>query len=203
MKTRNSILFVLVLLLISNTSFSQIKIGIRQGVSASTFSQLGDLCDNNNFSFSYTAGAVLTAPVGKSFAIRPEINYVRKGRINETADLNTNVKTDYKIDYLQIPVLLQYRDGQMLNIPGSVFYINGGPYAAFAFNDQTHPTNGNLTNDSKKTDWGVTLGIGLQAPIFNQNICFDLRYDMGLSKIANQPSDFRTKALNFTVGILF
>ena len=54
---------------------------------------------------------------------------------------------------------------------------------------------------AKKTDWGATVGIGFQTPICNQQIRFDLRYDIGMSEIGNQPSDYRTKALSLTVGI--
>jgi len=32
---------------------------------------------------------------------------------------------------------------------------------------------------------------------------FDLRYEMGLSKLNNQPEDYRTKAISLAAGILF
>ena len=202
MKTKNSILLALVLTLISTASIAQINIGLRQGVLASTFSDKGDLCDNQNVTFSYTAGAFLSVPVSKSLAIQPEINYVRKGRNNETSELATTNETDFLLHYLQVPVLLQYRDDQMLNNPKYIFYVNAGPYAAFALNNQIRPSNSVQATDSKNTDWGATIGIGFQTPVCNKDIRFDLRYDMGLSKIANQPSDYRTKGLSLTIGII-
>lgn len=57
-------------------------------------------------------------------------------------------------------------------------------------------------DDSKNTDWGAVFGIGVQTPIRGKEVRFDLRYDMGLSEIANQPTDYRTKALSLTVGII-
>jgi hypothetical protein len=207
MKTKNSIMLALALMLISTSAFAQINFGLRNGIAATTFSDKGDLYNDNNVTFSYTAGAFATIPVYKSFAIQPELNYVRKGRSNETTELNTTVETDFMLHYLQVPVLLQYRNDQMLNKSGSVFYINAGPYAAFVLNTQTRVSGDNEgtpvpVSDSKNTDWGTTFGIGFQTPIFKKDICFDLRYDMGLSEIEQQPADYRTKALSLTIGIV-
>lgn len=208
MKTKNSIMLALALTLISTSTFAQINIGLRQGIAATTFSDKGNLYQDNKVTLSYTAGAFFTLPVTKSLAIQPEINYIRKGRSNETTELNTTVKTDFMLHYLQVPVLVQYRNDQLLNKSGSVFYINGGPYAAFALNTQTRVTNsteGGLmvpVRESNNTDWGAALGIGFQTPIRGKDVRFDLRYDLGLSEIELQPTEYRTKALSLTIGIL-
>jgi hypothetical protein len=201
MKTIKSVFYALVLVFISTASYAQINFGVRNGIAATTFALKGNLPDNNNVTFSYTAGAFLDLPVSKSLFVQPEINYVRKGRSLETTELNTSIETDYTIHYLQVPVLLQYRDDEMQNKRGYIFYVNAGPYAAFALEDQTRPVLASMPAESRKTDWGATLGIGIQTPIVGKDIRFDLRYDMGLSEIANQPKDYRTKALSFTVGI--
>jgi hypothetical protein len=201
-------MLTLALMLISIASFAQINIGLRQGVAATTFSDKGNLYNDHNVTYTFTAGAFFTVPVNKSLAIQPEINYVRKGRSNETTELNTNVETDFLLHYLQIPVLLQYRNDQLLNKSASVFYINGGPYAAFALNSQTRVSNSSEgvlmvpVENSNNTDWGATLGIGFQTPIRGKDVRFDLRYDMGLSEIELQPTEYRTKALSLTIGIL-
>jgi hypothetical protein len=209
MKTKNSIMLALALMLISASTFAQFNFGLRNGIAATTLSDKGNLYQDNKVTFSYTAGVFATIPVIKSFAIQPELNYVRKGRSNETSELNTTVETDFMLHYLEVPVLFQYRNDQMLNKSGSVFYINAGPYAAFPLNTQTRTANDNENStavsvaDSKNTDWGATMGIGFLTPVFRKNICFDFRYDMGLSEIELQPSEYRTKALSLTVGIVF
>jgi hypothetical protein len=209
MKTEKSIMLALALTLISTSTFAQINFGLRSGIAATTLSDKGNLYQDNKVTFSYTGGVFATIPVVKSFAIQPELNYVRKGRSNETSELNTTVETDFMLHYLEVPVLFQYRNDQMLNKSGSVFYINAGPYAAFPLNTQTRTANDNENStavsvaDSKNTDWGATMGIGFLTPVFRKNICFDLRYDMGLSEIEQQPTEYRTKALSLTVGIAF
>jgi hypothetical protein len=208
MKTKESIILAAtILMLVPLSTYAQTGFGFRNGIAATTLSAKGDLYNDNNVTFSYTAGLFSTISINKFLAIQPEVNYVRKGRSNETSELNTTTKTDFLLDYLQVPVLIQYRNDQMLNKSGSVFYINAGPYAAFVLNTKTRvsdvgESSADLTlDDSKNTDWGATMGIGFQTPVFKQKICFDLRYDMGLSEIANQPTDYRTKALSLTIGI--
>lgn len=202
MKTIYLFLLTFVLILSSTVSYAQNQFGIRQGAAVTTFSEKGDLLDNDHVTWSYTAGASYDLALSKSLAIQPEINYIRKGRSNETFELNTNNPTDYMVHYLQVPVLFQFRDAKMLEKSGSTFYINAGPYAAFALSDQVRQSNTVQTSASTKTDWGATFGVGYQTPICKQDIRFDLRYDMGLSSIANQPSDYRSKALSLTVGIV-
>lgn len=209
MKTKNSIMLAIAsLMLISTSAFAQINFGLRSGLAATTFSDQGNLYQDNKVTFSYTGGVFATIPVIKSFSIQPELNYVRKGRSNETTELNTTVKTDFLLHYLQVPVLFQYRNDQLMNKSGSVFYINGGPYAAFVLNTQTRVSDNNESStlvpvsDSKNTDWGATLGIGFQTPLFKKDICFDLRYDIGMSEIQQQPTEYRSKALSLTVGIV-
>lgn len=209
MKTKSILLVVAISLLAPAALLAQTTFGLRNGVAASTLSAKGDLYNDNNVTFSYTAGVFSTIQFNKLLAIQPELNYVRKGRNSETTELNTTTETDFLIDYLQVPVLFQYRNDQLLNKSGSVFYIHAGPYAAFVLNTKTKISDNNEnaaeveTDDSKNTDWGATMGIGFQTPVFKQDICFDLRYDMGLSEIAQQPTDYRTKALSLTVGIKF
>ena len=208
MSTRKSILFASALMLVSVSTFAQTTFGLKQGAAMTTLSAKGDLYNDNNISFSYNAGLFATIPVNTFLAIQPEINYVRKGRCNETTELNTTTKTDFLLHYMQVPVLLQYRNNQLLNKSASVFFINAGPYAGFVLDTQTRvseSSEGGMlvpVEDNKNTDWGAVFGIGVQTPIRGKEVRFDLRYDMGLSEIANQPTDYRTKALSLTVGII-
>ena len=208
MSTRKSILFASALMLVSVSTFAQTTFGLKQGAAMTTLSAKGDLYNDNNISYSYNAGLFATIPVNTFLAIQPEINYVRKGRCNETTELNTTTKTDFLLHYMQVPVLLQYRNNQLLNKSASVFFINAGPYAGFVLDTQTRvseSSEGGMlvpVEDDKNTDWGAVFGIGVQTPIRGKEVRFDLRYDMGLSEIANQPTDYRTKALSLTVGII-
>ena len=112
MKTiaKYSMILFSALMLISTVTFAQAGYGLRTGAAVTTFAKKGDITDNSNVTMSYTVGAFLDLPVSKSFTIQPEINYLRKGRSNETFELNTAKQTDLMVHYLQVPVLFQYRD---------------------------------------------------------------------------------------------
>lgn len=208
MKAKNSFMLASVLLLVSSVSFAQVSMGLRQGIAATTFSDLGDLYDNSNIICSYTAGAFFTIPLMNSLSVQPEVNYIRKGRSNETTELDASFGTDFMLHYLQVPVLFQYQNIEILNNPESVLFINAGPYTAFALNPQTRETHRDESDyvvnvkESNNNDWGAIFGVGLQTPIRGKDVRFDLRYDMGLSEIEAQPADFRTKSLSLTIGLL-
>lgn len=209
MKNLNHLLLTATIMLLALLSAkAQTTLGIKNGIAASTFSDKGNLYNDNNVTLSYTAGFFANIQLNKSLALQPEINYVRKGRSNETFELNSDQKIDFLLHYLHIPVLFQYKNDQLLNKSGSVFYLNAGPYAAFVLNTQTRLSDSEnnssfvLTNKSQNTDWGAVLGIGFQTPIRKKDIRFDLRYDLGLSEIEGQPEEYRTKALSLTIGML-
>lgn len=209
MKNLNHLLLTATIMLLALLSAeAQTTLGIKNGIAASTFSDKGNLYNDNNVTLSYTAGFFANIQLNKSLALQPEINYVRKGRSNETFELNSDQKIDFLLHYLHIPVLFQYKNDQLLNKSGSVFYLNAGPYAAFVLNTQTRLSDSEnnssfvLTNKSQNTDWGAVLGIGFQTPIRRKDIRFDLRYDLGLSEIEGQPEEYRTKALSLTIGML-
>ena len=203
MKTKkNSIFTLLIILLASTATFAQINFGVRAGAAITTFANRGDLTDNINVTVSPLAGAFLDLPLSKSFFIQPEVNFLRKGRNDETSELGTTVKTDFMVHYLQVPVLLQYRDDHLMDSHKYIFYISAGPYAGFSLGDQMNPDNNIHLADSNKTDFGASFGVGFQKPFLSKNIRLDLRYDMGVAEIANQPSDYRTKALSLTIGLV-
>ncbi len=208
MKTKISFLVMLfAVTLMMKQAAAQIETGIHAGLAASTFSPKGNLADNEKVTFSYSSGVFLSLPLTSSFAVQPELNYLTKGRSNETAVLGVSENTDYVVDYLQVPLQLQYRNSKISESGRSVFYFNAGPYAAFALNNERRNSSGNksvilVDGKNNKTDWGLVLGLGFQTPVLERKVRFDLKYDLGLSEIAGQPDDYRTKCLSLTVGIV-
>lgn len=114
MKSFCSILIAVVLISLTTKLYAQNQFGILQGAAVTTLSMKGDLLDNTNVTFSYVASAFFDLQLNKSFAIQPEINYIRKGRYNETSQLNISNPTDFMLHYVQVPVLLQFRDAKTL-----------------------------------------------------------------------------------------
>lgn len=208
MKTK--VLFALLLGALLSTGgrlFAQVQPGIRTGLAASTFASPGNLADNNEVTLANTTGIFVTLPVNRSLAFQPEVNYIRKGRSNEPSLLKNSIPADYTVNYLQVPLQVQFRNEEMFKSSKSVFFLNAGPYTAFALNSREHYQGDDgarsaALNHNLKNDWGITVGIGFQTPALKQNLRMDLKYDMGLSKIAYQDEDYRTKCLSLTLGIV-
>jgi hypothetical protein len=208
MKTRH--LIIITALLASNVPFkagAQFAIGTRHGIAISTLSKPGDLCDNDNLTASYTGGLFVNIPMVKQLSLQPEINYIRKGRCDENNPGN-NVGTTCNYNYLQIPVLARYTRG-LGNSSKSSLFFNAGPYSSLLLKTDNHLANGDevpasqVKEDKKTPDFGLVMGGGVIFPVKKVKIQFDLRYDLGLTKLDNQPSDYRTKSLSIAAGILF
>ncbi|PKP46954.1 MAG: hypothetical protein CVT94_13020 [Bacteroidetes bacterium HGW-Bacteroidetes-11] len=186
---------------------AQISFGTRHGVTISTLAKTGDLYDNEEMHFAYTGGIFVTAPVKGVFAIQPELNYICKGRSNESSEfIESNYQSRYH--YLQIPVLARFNTHLSMTEKTKV-YFNAGPYASALLKSQNKPENVSDWKDDKYNDvdkdpdFGLVLGMGVTFPVNKLTLQADLRYDMGLSKLNYQPDDYRTKALGITIGIIF
>jgi hypothetical protein len=209
MKTKH--LIIITALLASMISFkaeAQFAIGTRQGISMSTLSKPGNLYDNDNLTTSYTGGVFATLPIIRNMALQPEVNYIRKGRCDENNSTSLGLETTCKYHYLQIPVMARYSITTLLG-PKSTVFFNAGPYAALLLKSERKLTNGDelpasqAVKDDKTPDFGIILGGGVLFKVDKLKLQFDLRYDMGLNKLDNQPEDYRTKALSIAAGILF
>src|SRR6476660_7768180 len=98
---------------------AQLKLGLKGGVNISTFKGL----DNAESLTAYHAGGLLRWQF-THLALQPELLYSAQG-----ATINKNgIATDYKLDYITIPVMLQWQFGGSL-------YIEGGFQAAFRASD--------------------------------------------------------------------
>jgi hypothetical protein len=208
MKTRKLIIpAILAAMLISVSVDAQISVGTRHGVTFSTLSKTGDLYDNVQIITSYTGGVFITIPVGGAIDFLPEVNFIRKGRSSEELNsLGEEFSSHY--DYIQVPLMARYNTTLSGNSKYSI-YFNAGPYASALLKSQRKLIsskdweNDEYGNVDKDPDFGIIVGGGVTIPINKFRMQFDLRYDLGLSKLNNQPDDYRTKALSLTAGIIF
>lgn len=208
MKTKRLIITAMVsIMLLSFPAIAQISVGTRQGISFSTLSKIGDIYDNNQFTTSYTGGIFLTVPVKGHLSFAPEVNFIRKGRSDEQNEITLgNVSKHY--DYLQVPVMVRY-NSTLTESDNYTIFFNAGPYAGFLLKSQTKKAgssewiNDSYESNDKDPDFGLMAGSGVTVPLNKCKLQFDLRYEMGLSKLNNQPEDYRTKAISLAAGILF
>jgi energy-coupling factor transporter transmembrane protein EcfT len=178
----------------------------------------------------FVIGVAYTIPVGTVgkgiFSVQPELSFIQKGfKVDATGDFSgsesayyISTQQEYKINYLEIPVLAKYEFGSDL----LRFAIHAGPSLAFGLNgsykskmhimddfeyDETTDTKGdirfydsdetNTTNFDHNIDFGLQGGAGVTIA---KHIVFDVRYGMSLTNLNHQEKS-KNRVLQFTVGV--
>lgn len=188
---------------------AQVKPMVRLGIAASTLSSIGDLYDNDCISVSYVAGGSAIIPIKGIVSVQPELNLIRKGRYDNENVSGTRIKTLQYIDYIQVPVLLRITPLSLTEGLKSKVFFNIGPYGSMLLNAKSRVKTGSksVTTDQKdnfkSSDFGLIIGSGVQFPFNKMTFQFDLRYDMGLTKVSEVNEKYNTKSLSLAFGVLF
>ncbi|MFT3933572.1 MAG: porin family protein [Chitinophagaceae bacterium] len=161
---------VFVLLLAGTTSFAQhFELGVKAGANISNFTGASNEADlKAKTLIGFHGGAFVSLFVGNNFAIQPEVLLSTQGAKLE----QTGAKTDYKLTYINIPVMAKYRFN-------GGFYLEAGPQIGFKVNEKVDGTSEDF---AKSTDLSIAGGIGYHSPI---GLGIGARYTAGLSKLGD------------------
>ena len=166
----------------TTTDTSKPKFGVKGGVNFSNL-YTEDVEDNNVLT-GFNLGVFAKLPITQTFAIQPELAYTTKGAELEYNNAFVNGTSTFKLNYLELPVLL------VVNLSEN-FNIHGGPYFAYLIDGKaTNDSQGtlfdaenNLDNDDfNKFDTGISVGIGYDT----NKIGFGIRYNYGLQKVGKE-----------------
>lgn len=208
-------LFVIVLVvLVSIPVFSQIKFGIKAGVSATSLS-MKTLKTVNSGTTSYTVEALKDAKYGfhggafmrltlLGIYLQPELLFSTRTNEYTVKNVQTSASSIVKQNFnkLDIPVMLGLKLGPVR--------LNAGPAASLLINSPkdliNHP---DFKNMYSRMTFGYQAGLGLD--ILN-TLTIDLRYEGSLKRYQNQIEnlagttfnlDDRANAFLFSVGLMF
>ena len=166
----------------AQTNSSEAQFGIKGGVN---FSNIYDTeVDDNNVLTSFNAGVYAAFPVSETISIQPEVLYSRKGGELTYDNALTSGKTQFKLNYIEVPVLLKVNLTKNLN-------IHAGPYFAYLINAQvSNDAEGDGldfeetydNDDFNKFDIGLSGGIGFDF----DSLGIGVRYNYGLSTIGKE-----------------
>lgn len=191
MKKLLSIICVLSLLTVAGVSSanaqSPLSLGIRGGLN---FANLNNV-DGSEARTGFMAGAYFNFKVPMSpVSIQPEVLYSQKGY--EAGGTSVN------LDYIEVPVLAKFGFMTAGPVSPNVYF---GPYFAFNINAEAEGTliSGNIDDSIKDTDFGVVVGGELDISKFNVGV----RYNAGLTKIAEDDSDGKNGVFSIVAGINF
>ncbi|WP_188929505.1 porin family protein [Dyadobacter endophyticus] len=167
-----SITFILCAMTI--TSFAQtFGFGPKAGVNVSNY-QGGNI--QTEAKLGYHFGGMLNFGFGNVFSIQPEVLFSTLGAKVESG----GSKTDFKINYLTVPVMLKFRTR-------SGFYLEAGPQAGFRLSESVPDQT--IDHFAKNLDISLGAGLGYQS---NIGLGIGFRYVAGLSKVG----DFSSQEIN-------
>ncbi|MFM1857628.1 MAG: hypothetical protein RLZ05_688 [Bacteroidota bacterium] len=193
---RVSILFVLSTLLISLQSNGQFHVGVKAGANVT---KVDGKSFKDEFKSGYMLGGFAEIKLSKKLYVQPELLI---NQYNTRLDTNYNNlvgnifngMTSVKLDYLSIPILLNYRMG------GGFISLQAGPQYGVLI-DKNNSILQNTGNAFRNGDLSLLGGVQVKAGAFRING----RYFVGLSNINDITNDSKWKNQGFqlSVGLTF
>ena len=131
-----------------------------------------------------------------SWSIKAKALYDQKGWAN---GFYGNTTTDYKLDYVTMPVLANWHFGRTKN-----WYLNFGPYIAFLVSAKTSVNGVDVKSFFNSTDAGLDLGIGVKIPV-SENAKFFIEFNGqgGVANMASSGSTIRNSTSALNIGLNF
>jgi hypothetical protein len=194
-------LFVIIPLILTfgiftNSARAQAGFGIRGGVNFANLSNIDVDSHTGLLLGLYFDDSI----VGNLLLLQPAVFYTQKGF--EANDLT------YRIDYIEVPIQLRFN---IVNPSGVLPFIYAGPYIGFKINTSfpdvpsavndvnvSNPDyiNFNDADDVKNTDFGVSVGGGIDFGRINLGV----RYDAGLTHVFKN-GDAKNGVFSIVAGI--
>ncbi|WP_313804599.1 porin family protein [Flavobacterium sp.] len=171
-----------------NSSF-----GIKGGLNYSTITK-GDFDEGPDPRTSFYLGFVGEIPVVENvFSIQPEVLYSRQGfEVNQTI-LGTNYKTEYKLDYINVPVLAKIHLGK-------VFSIEAGPQFGLKISEKYENEDSSIeTDDVNEFDTALAAGVSLN---FDGGFFISGRFTQSLNEVVKD-SGSKNQVIQAGVGFKF
>lgn len=179
--------FMMAFILTSSASAQHINIGVKGGLNVYNITDGSQYNPKAGLNLGLLGHIHLT----DQFALQPEIYYSGQGA--KIDNLNTNLN----LDYINVPVLLQY-------MFDNGFRIQAGPQLGFlvAAKTKSGDTSINVNDQFESIDVGLGIGASYINPATGFGV--DARYNHGLTNIrASSNSESRNRGFQLGVFYLF
>lgn len=167
--------------------------GIKGGLNYATITK-GDFNEGPDPRTSFHLGFVGEIPVVENvFAIQPEVLYSRQGfEINQTI-LGVNYQTDYKLDYINVPVLAKIYLGKALS-------IEAGPQFGLKISEKYENDDSSIeTNEVNEFDTAIAAGLSFN---FSGGIFITGRFTQSLNEVVKD-SGSKNQVFQAGLGVKF
>lgn len=177
-------------LLAGGANAQKAHFGIKGGMNASSLNYSPSNSDLET-KIGFNAGLLAHIHTSTShWAVQPEIYFSSEG-----AKSKANKDSKLNLDFLNVPVLVQY----MFN---NGFRIETGPQIGFLLNAKSKTNSGStdVKANYKKANFSIPLGLGY---LTSGGLGFDARYNFGISDINNTNSALKVHSNVFQFGIFY
>ena len=165
----------------------QAHFGIKGGVNVSNLNFNNNTITDSKVGVNF--GVLAHIHASKTWAIQPEVIYSLEG-----AKSHGNNNISYNLNYINVPVLLQY-------MFSNGFRLEGGPQIGFLLSAKTKNSDVSVTNNAyESTAFSIPLGVGY---LTTSGLGFDARYVFGLSNINQDKSGPVIQSNVFQLGIFY
>lgn len=158
-----------VAILFSTATYAQVQVGVKGGVNASNFSGKNLEGYKKEGLIGFHVGGYVDIPVAGIFSIKPEVLWSTQGAKLETA---TGGKVDYKLNYINVPVLAKF------DLGGA--YVEFGPQ--FGFKAGEDIGNSTINDFANNLDLSGAVGVGINS---GRGFGIAARYFAGFSKVSD------------------
>lgn len=194
-----------------------LDLGIEGGISAASLRGNTSIDNYHGTRIGYMGGLFIQYNFRKIISLRTGSYFEEKGSAikfdlhDQNGQTVGTIHGKENFDYLTIPLLLRATFGKKLN-----YFINVGPYIGFLIKQTEHTdafqnypeTNPDRTDITKKTEIGLSTGLGLSYTIRQHYaFSFEVRNNLGLTNTSAVPvlndGTVKTNALNFLFGFAY
>jgi Outer membrane protein beta-barrel domain len=183
-----------------------LRVGVMAGLNSATLG--GSDADDADRKNGLLAGVYLVKPLTSSIALRPELLYSQKGAETSFDDEDFSGKVKFKLDYIDIPVLLQFEPTGGGDVRPHLFL---GPSFGFKASCKIEGTGSGVSAsvdcedsdiDLKSFDVGGVVGAGLSFPLGGVRAALGARYQHGFSDLESG-SSVKNRVLSLHIGLEF
>jgi len=193
MKKKILLLSIAILTLTTLKSQEKIQFGIKGGVNFTnmTSNMTSEILIEKEYKTGFHIGILVEIPFGDKFSLQPEILYSTYGsKGKEIMFGGPNITTEYKLDYIQIPIL-----AKIYLYKG--FSLEIGPSFNFLVNDKKIRESNTITDIGEKFEFSGILGVSYK---LSSGLIGSFRYTNSLTNALNQDYS-ETNNYGFLIGI--